>query len=91
MGIAGSGWSTCFARVYVAMLMFATIVWVESRRGISAWISEIGIDLKRTWQLLVLGAHTANANSAGDQCLFRRDSAMRQARPGTTFRTRNCH
>lgn len=59
MGITGSGWSTCFARVYMAVVMFATIVWVESRRGLSTWIGEIGIDWKRMWELLVLGAPAA--------------------------------
>ena len=59
MGIAGSGWSTCFARIYMAALMFAAIVWVESKRGFSDWIAEIGVDFKRMWQLLSLGAPAA--------------------------------
>lgn len=59
MGIAGSGWSTCFARIYMAALMFAAIAWVESKRGLSDWIAEIGIDFKRMWQLLSLGAPAA--------------------------------
>lgn len=59
MGITGSGWSTCFARIYMAVLMFATIAYVESKRGLSDWVGEIGIDLKRIWELLALGAPAA--------------------------------
>lgn len=59
MGITGSGWSTCFARIYMAVMMFATIAWVESKRGLSEWIAEIGIDYRRMWQLLHLGAPAA--------------------------------
>lgn len=59
MGITGSGWSTCFARVYMALIMFATIVYVESRRGLSEWIGSMGLDLRRMWALLALGAPAA--------------------------------
>ena len=59
MGITGSGWSTCFARIYMAGLMFATIAWVESERGLAEWTAKISIDLNRMWQLLCLGAPAA--------------------------------
>ena len=59
MGITGSGWSTCFARVYMAVIMLATIVYTESKRGLSEWIPEISVDLKRMWDLLALGAPAA--------------------------------
>jgi MATE family multidrug resistance protein len=59
MGITGSGWSTCFARIYMALVMLGTLVYVESRRGLSEWIGEIGFDLRRMWDLLVLGAPAA--------------------------------
>jgi multidrug resistance protein, MATE family len=59
MGITGSGWSTCFARAYMAVMMFATIAWVESKRDLAEWIAEIRVDLGRMWQLLCLGAPAA--------------------------------
>lgn len=59
MGITGSGWSTCFARIYMALVMFGTLLYVESKRGLSAWIAEIQIDLRRIWHLLALGAPAA--------------------------------
>jgi multidrug resistance protein, MATE family len=59
MGITGSGWSTCWARLYMALVMLVTLIYVESKRGLSAWIGEIGIDFKRVWDLLVLGTPAA--------------------------------
>jgi MATE family multidrug resistance protein len=32
MGITGSGWSTCWARVYMALVMLVTLVYVEQKR-----------------------------------------------------------
>src|SRR3954468_2695270 len=61
MGITGSGWSTCFARMYLALAMFATVVYVEAKRGRSRWkwIGTIGLDFRRMWELLILGAPAA--------------------------------
>lgn len=59
MGITGSGWSTYFARIYMALVMFATVFYVESRRGLSEWVGEMRVDLRRIWQLLALGAPAA--------------------------------
>ncbi len=59
MGITGSGWSTCWARVYMALVMLATLAYVESKRGFSGWISELRIDLRRVWDLLKLGTPAA--------------------------------
>ncbi|HET6177463.1 MAG TPA: MATE family efflux transporter [Candidatus Sulfotelmatobacter sp.] len=59
MGITGSGWSTCFARIYMALVMLGTILYVESKRGLSEWIDEIAFDAKRMWALLALGAPAA--------------------------------
>ena len=59
MGITGSGWSTCWARIYMALVMLATLVYVESKRGFSAWISELRIDFRRVWGLLKLGTPAA--------------------------------
>jgi MATE family multidrug resistance protein len=59
MGITGSGWSTCLARIYMALVMFATILYAESKRGMRDWIGQMGFDLLRIWDLLVLGAPAA--------------------------------
>jgi MATE family multidrug resistance protein len=59
MGITGSGWSTCLARIYMAFIMLVTIVYVESKRGLSEWVRDARIDLQRIWDLLALGAPAA--------------------------------
>lgn len=59
MGITGSGWSTCLARVYMAVVLLITLAYVESQRGLPAWTGSLGIDLKRVWALLRLGAPAA--------------------------------
>jgi MATE family multidrug resistance protein len=61
MGITGSGWSTCFARVYMAGVMAITLLWVESKRdsSLSKWAGAVRIDLHRVWALLKLGTPAA--------------------------------
>ncbi len=59
IGITGSGWSTCFARIYMALIMLGTVLYVESKRGLSEWASELYVDFRRMWALLVLGAPAA--------------------------------
>jgi len=59
MGITGSGWSTCFARIYMALVLLATLVYVESKRKLSEWMGEIRLDFRRMWDLLALGAPAA--------------------------------
>lgn len=66
-GITGSGWSTCFARTYMVLVLLATLVWVESKRKLSwrAFFSSarqntfFGIDPHRIWALVKLGAPAA--------------------------------
>ena len=61
MGITGSGWSTCFARVYMAGVLAVTLLWVEwkRRRALTRPAGAIRIDLHRMWALLKLGAPAA--------------------------------
>jgi len=59
MGITGSGWSTCIARIYMAGVLVVTLLWVESRRSLPRWTSAIRIDLRRVADLLKLGAPAA--------------------------------
>ena len=59
MGITGSGWSTCLARTYMALVLLITVAYVESRRTLPGWMSTMHIDLGRIWDLLKLGAPAA--------------------------------
>jgi MATE family multidrug resistance protein len=61
MGITGSGWSTCFARIYMAGMLASTLLWVESKRerALPKWAGAVRIDLYRVWALLRLGAPAA--------------------------------
>src|SRR6202171_1049202 len=44
MGITGSGWATCVARIYMAGVLVVTLLWVESKRSLPRWTSEVRID-----------------------------------------------
>jgi MATE family multidrug resistance protein len=57
MGIAGSGWSTALARVYLAAVLAITVLRVESKRGLAfvPW----RIDFGRMLALLRLGVPAA--------------------------------
>ncbi len=61
MGITGSGWSTCFARIYMAGALAVTLLWVESKRAhsLQKWAGAVRIDLQRIWALLKLGTPAA--------------------------------
>jgi len=59
MGITGSGWATCVARIYMAGVLVATLLWVESKSSISSWRGLIRVDLRRITALLKLGAPAA--------------------------------
>jgi len=59
MGIAGSGWSTCVARIYMALVLLVTVLYVESRRDMAHWRRLIRVDAGRMWSLLKLGAPAA--------------------------------
>ena len=59
MGITGSGWATCFARIYMAGVLVVTLLWVESKRSLPKWTGEVRIDLHRVAALLKLGAPAA--------------------------------
>jgi multidrug resistance protein, MATE family len=61
MGITGSGWSTCFARIYMAGVLGVTLLAVESRQEkiLAKWAAAVRLDLYRIWALLRLGAPAA--------------------------------
>src|SRR5258706_8027446 len=58
MGITGSGWSTCFSRIYLALVLAITLLAVESKRKLPAWLGT-RIDLRREFGLLKLGGPSA--------------------------------
>jgi multidrug resistance protein, MATE family len=59
MGITGSGWATCVARIYMASVLAVTLLWVESKRSLPKWTGAVRIDLRRVTALLKLGAPAA--------------------------------
>ena len=61
-GITGSGWSTCFARIYMLLVLAITLAWVESKRASSTFsqrTTALKINAARMWALLKLGAPAA--------------------------------
>ena len=59
MGITGSGWATCVARIYMAGVLVVTLLWVESKRTLPRWTGEVRVDLRRVAALLRLGTPAA--------------------------------
>jgi multidrug resistance protein, MATE family len=59
MGMTGSGWATCVARIYMAGVLVVTLFWVESKRPQLKWAGAVAIDLRRVAELLKLGAPAA--------------------------------
>ncbi len=59
MGIAGSGWSTCLARVYMCAVLAITLVRVETKRSLPPWQGQVRIDARRLSALLKLGTPAA--------------------------------
>lgn len=61
-GITGSGWSTCFARIYMVLVLASTLFWVERRRSqrhSSQQISPMRVHAGKIWALLKLGSPAA--------------------------------
>lgn len=59
MGIEGSGWATCIARVYMALVLAVTLLRVEAKRGLAKWVGMLRVDKSRMLALLGLGAPAA--------------------------------
>ena len=55
LGLTGSGWSTTFARTYMALVLLAAIVWRERRTGGMLFHLSWKPDLARIRRLLALG------------------------------------
>jgi MATE family multidrug resistance protein len=59
MGVTGSGWSTCWARIYMALCLAITLLWVERKRVRPGWMRAVRVDVRRMYALLKLGAPAA--------------------------------
>jgi multidrug resistance protein, MATE family len=59
MGITGSGWSTCVARIYMAFVLLITVLYVESKRGLPSCMDSVRVDVRRMRALLMLGMPAA--------------------------------
>jgi len=59
MGITGSGWATCVARIYMDGVLVVTLLWVESKRSLPRWTGEVRVNLRRVAALLKLGTPAA--------------------------------
>jgi MATE family multidrug resistance protein len=59
LGVAGSGWSTCISRVYMAVLLFAAVVWQHRKRNAPLFIPPYRPDLRRIAELLRIGLPAA--------------------------------
>jgi multidrug resistance protein, MATE family len=59
MGITGSGWSTCLARIYMALVLAITLIYQESKRAMPSWSGRLRIKVRRVLALLRLGAPAA--------------------------------
>ena len=61
-GITGSGWSTCIARIYMALVLAVTVIWVESKRRFSSRALHkfpLKVDIQKISALLKLGSPAA--------------------------------
>lgn len=58
LGMTGSGWSTCFSRIYLVFVLAITLFVVESKRKLPAWPGT-RIDWRRVLGLLRLGGPSA--------------------------------
>jgi multidrug resistance protein, MATE family len=59
MGIVGSGWSTCFARIYLVIVLLISLFWAESKRKLESWEGTLRLDFHRMTELLRLGIPAA--------------------------------
>jgi MATE family multidrug resistance protein len=55
MGVAGSGWATCISRIYMAVMLFAYILYYDWRHKTNLHKVDFGFDIERIRKLLRLG------------------------------------
>jgi MATE family multidrug resistance protein len=54
-GLPGSGWSTCAARVYIALVLIGALLYFNKRKQLGLFDPGVRIEVRRTWDLLKLG------------------------------------
>lgn len=59
-GVAGSGWSTCVSRIYMALVLAIALVYYDRKRRSGFWQAKRSIDFKRIKVLLRLGMPAAS-------------------------------
>ena len=60
LGVTGSAWATCLARVYMAAFLYAAIRREHRRRGAAHPQVPFAADAQRLWTLVTLGAPAAS-------------------------------
>jgi MATE family multidrug resistance protein len=58
-GVAGSGWSTCSSRIYLAVVLFVTVVWQHRKKKLPLFRPPLIPDLARIRELLRIGLPAA--------------------------------
>ena len=59
-GVAGSGWSTCVSRVYMAAVLAMAVVYYDRKRNSNFWLARKDFELKQILVLLRLGMPAAS-------------------------------
>jgi len=54
-GLPGSGWSTCAARVYIALVLIGALLYSNKRKQLGLFDPGISIEFRRMWDLMKLG------------------------------------
>ena len=60
LGVTGSAWSTCLARVYMAAFLYVAVRREHRRRGEAHPHVPFAVDAQRLWRLVALGAPAAS-------------------------------
>ena len=60
LGVAGSGWSTCVARIYMALVLAVAVVYYNRKNRSGLWHASRRLDLSRVRELLRLGLPAAS-------------------------------
>jgi multidrug resistance protein, MATE family len=59
-GVAGSGWSTCVSRTYMAVVLAIAVVHYDRKRSSGFWLAQKRIELSQILELLRLGLPAAS-------------------------------
>ena len=59
LGVTGSGWSTCIARIYMVLALATAAVYYDRKRSSGLWSASRKLEMKRLRELLRLGLPAA--------------------------------